>query len=154
MKEQDIIKMEFLLTLNENIVVQRFFNVKNYNPESKSSVQYLEFVKKIKEDIELYLKNKSIAYLVENQSLITYDPTVMETSNTDGPENFNLYIKENDDVISHLSFDGKSYPPKVRYTVDIREYLKNALKGLSDIMSNVNLDYEYLNYDLRGNTVN
>jgi hypothetical protein len=28
MKEEAIIKMEFLLTLNDNIVVQRFYNVK------------------------------------------------------------------------------------------------------------------------------
>ena len=26
MKEQDLVKMEFLLTLNENIIVQRYFN--------------------------------------------------------------------------------------------------------------------------------
>ena len=40
MKEPDITKMEFLLTLNENIVVQRYFNVKGYNPDAKSSIEF------------------------------------------------------------------------------------------------------------------
>lgn len=35
MKEQDSTKMEFLLTLNDNIVVQRFFNVRGYNPKGE-----------------------------------------------------------------------------------------------------------------------
>ena len=30
MQEESITKMEFLLTLNDNIVVQRYFNVRNY----------------------------------------------------------------------------------------------------------------------------
>jgi hypothetical protein len=40
MKEHDSIKMEFLLTLNDNIVVQRFFNVKGFNPEAKNSTEF------------------------------------------------------------------------------------------------------------------
>ena len=36
MKEKnDVTKMEFLLMLNENIVVQRYFNVKGYNPKAR-----------------------------------------------------------------------------------------------------------------------
>jgi len=152
MKDESI-KMEFLLTLNDNIVVQRYFNVKNYNYDAKNSNEYHELIEKMKKDIELYLKNKSIAYLVENQTLITYDPTVMETSNTDGPEVFNMYIKEGDNVISHISFDGKVYPPKVRYTVDIREYLKNTLKDMSEVLSNDDLNYQYLDLDLRTRSI-
>jgi hypothetical protein len=40
------------------------------------------------------------------------------------------------------------YPPKVRYTVDVRPYLKNILKGLTDIFSDENLTYEYLGLPL------
>jgi hypothetical protein len=29
MKEQDLTKLEFLITLNHTIVIQRYFNVKN-----------------------------------------------------------------------------------------------------------------------------
>ena len=44
MKEQDSTKMEFLLTLNDNIVVQRFFNVRGYNPKAKNSVDLYDFI--------------------------------------------------------------------------------------------------------------
>ena len=36
MREQDSTKMEFLLTLNDNIVVQRFFNVRGLDSKNGS----------------------------------------------------------------------------------------------------------------------
>jgi hypothetical protein len=45
-------------------------------------------------------------------------------------------------------FDAKPYPPKVRYTVDLRPQLKEVLKGLTDIFSSKNLIKEYLDYSL------
>ena len=33
-KNLDLTKMEFLLTLNDNFVVQRYYNVKNYNDKA------------------------------------------------------------------------------------------------------------------------
>jgi len=45
MKEEQVVKMEFLLTLNNNIVVQRFYNVKNYNPQARRSVELTQFLK-------------------------------------------------------------------------------------------------------------
>ena len=49
MKEQDSTKMEFLLTLNDNIVVQRHFNVRGYNPTAKNSVEFYDLINDIKE---------------------------------------------------------------------------------------------------------
>ena len=43
MKEQnDVVKLEFLLKLNENIVVQRYFNVRGYNPNARKSLELIE----------------------------------------------------------------------------------------------------------------
>ena len=70
MKEQDITKMEFLLTLNENIVVQRYFNVKGYNPEAKNSIEFYEFVKDLKDELEYYLKMKTVVYMMDNEVAI------------------------------------------------------------------------------------
>ena len=41
MKEQDSTKLEFLLKVNENIIVQRFFNVRGYNPKAKTQWSYM-----------------------------------------------------------------------------------------------------------------
>lgn len=148
MKEEAIIKMEFLLTLNENIVVQRFFNVRNYNSQAGRSYDLAYFMKQVEDDLVTDLKMKTVMYMMDNQEAIYLDPEILNTSNTEAPENFNMYVKLADDVIFHRIFDGKLYPPKVRYTVDVRPSLKNILKGLTDIFSAENLSYEYMDYDL------
>ena len=146
MKEQDITKMEFLLTLNDNIIVQRFFNVKGYNPKAKNSIDLYDFMKDVKESLHYALKMKTVVYMIDNRDAIEHDPSVMNTSYTDGTEYFNLYVKVGEQTICHRIFDGKMYPPKVRYTVDVRPYLKEILRGLTDIFSDYRLSYEYLDY--------
>ena len=148
MKEQDSTKMEFLLTLNDNIVVQRFFNVRGYNLKAKNSVELYEYIKGLKEELDYYLKMKTVIYMMDNKESIIHDPKIMETSFTEGPEIFNLFVKVGEQTICHRVFDGKFYPPKVRYTVDVRPFLKEVLRELTDIFSNNELSYDYLEFDL------
>jgi len=140
--------MEFLLTLNDNIVVQRFFNVRGYNARAKNSMELYEYMKALKEDLQYSLKMKTVVYMLDNRDAITYDPTIMETSFTDGPEDFNVYVRVGDKTICHRQFDGKMFPPKVRYTVDVRPFIKNILRDLTDIFSETDLSYDYLEFDL------
>jgi hypothetical protein len=86
--------------------------------------------------------------MMDNFEQIYLDPTVLDTSNTDEDESFNIYIKVGDKTICHRVFDAKMYPPKVRYTVDVRPHLKNILKCLTDIFSDEDLSFEYMDYTL------
>ena len=135
MKEQELKKMELLITLNDNIVVQRFFNVRDYQEKAGRSLNLYYEVNNIKQIIQDDLKKKTLVYMTDNFFQITTDESIMETSNTDGPENFNIYIKDGNRTICHSQFDAKLYPPKVRYTVDIRPLLKGVLRNLTDIFS-------------------
>jgi len=148
MKEQDSTKMEFLLTMNDNIVVQRFFNVRGFNPKAKNSLELYEYVKGLKEELEYYLKMKTVIYMMDNRDSIIYDSKIMETSFTEGPEVFNLFIKVGEQTLCHRVFDGKKFPPKVRYTVDVRPFIKDVLRELTDIFSNGQLSYKYLEFEL------
>jgi hypothetical protein len=148
MKEQDITKMEFLLTLNDNIVVQRYFNVRGFNPNAKNSLELYEFIKQLKDVLQQHLKMKTVVYMIDNREAIISDPTIMDTSFTEGKEQFNLYIKVGEQTICHRIFDGKIFPPKVRYTVDVRPFLKDVLRELTDIFSSPKLSFEYLEFDL------
>ena len=150
MKEQETVKVEFLLKLNSSIIVQRFFNVGGYNPDAKNSMNLYDYIKNVKESIEYDLKMKTVEYLLENSDAIIDDPEILNTSMTDEDEYFNLYIKIDDKVISHRQFNAKLYPPKVRYTVDLRPLLKNIMSGFSTIFSegNEKLNYNYLGYNL------
>ncbi len=147
MKEQnDVTKVEFLITLNNNFVVQRFFNVKNYHERAESSVELYEYIKYLSESLQTKLRNKCMVYMLDNRYQIEEDPSVLETSNTDGPEVFNIILKVGNKTICHRVIDAKLYPPKVRYTLDIRPDIKNILRELTDILSDKNLSYQYLNY--------
>lgn len=148
MREQESTKLEFLLTLNDNIVVQRFFNVRGFNPKTKNSLDLYEYMKSVVDSLHYDLKMKTVVYMLDNKESIAHDPSVMETSFTDGPEIFNLVIRYGEQVICHRQLDAKLYPPKVRYTVDIRPFLKEVLRDLTDIFSSNNLSYSYLSYDL------
>lgn len=147
-KNEEMTKMEFLLTLNERIIVQRFYNVKNYDVNAKNSLEFYDFLRDIKDDIEDSLKKKTVTYMIDNIMHIMEDDAVLNTEMTDGQENFNLYIKVGEETLCHRQFNAKLYPPKVRYTVDIRHQLKDILKGLTDIFSGENLSYKYLGLPL------
>jgi len=148
-KEQnDVTKVEFLITLNDNFVVQRFFNVKGFNPKAKSSVELMSYMFELKTDLQTKLRNKCVVYMLENRFQIEEDSNVLETSNTDGPERFNIILRVGNETICHHIIDAKLYPPKVRYTLDVRPSIKNILRELTDIFSAKNLSYNYLNYSL------
>lgn len=148
MKNQELTKLEFLLTVNDNIIVQRFFNVKNYNEKARNSEEFYYYIKHIQTIIQEDLKKRTATYMLDNKFEIFENPQVMETSITDGPERFNIYIKSTEKVLTHRVFDAKIYPPKVRYTVDLRPHLKEILTDLTDIFSDENLSYEYLGLPL------
>ena len=148
MKEQTTTKLEFLMKVNNNIIVQRLFNIKDYNPKAKGSIELYNLIKDFKNDLEKELKMKTATYMLDNMYEIMNNPAILDTSYTDGPESFSIYIKEGDKTICHREFDAKIYPPKIRYTVDVRPHLKNLLMSLTDIFSSKNLTYKYLEVSL------
>ena len=143
-EQQESTKLEFVMMVNNNIIVQRFFNVRDYNPNAKSSLELYEYLKDLKEQLSYELKMKTMVYMLDNRYEIENNPEVLNTSYTDGPESFNIFLKEGDKTICHRRFDAKIYPPKIRYTVDIRPHIKSILSGLTDIFSSENLTYKYL----------
>lgn len=148
MKDQESVKLEFLMMVNDNIIVQRFFNVREFNSEAKNSLELYELLYDFKDDIQTQLSLKTVTYMTDNMYEIINNPSILETSYTDGPEYFNIFIKQNDVTICHRQIDAKVYPPKIRYTVDVRPHLKNLLMNLTDIFSSEDLTKKYLEVNL------
>jgi hypothetical protein len=148
MKDQESVKLEFLMMVNDNIIVQRFFNVREFNNEAKNSLELYELLREFKDDIQTQLSLKTVTYMTDNMYEIINNPAILETSYTDGPEYFNIFIKQNDVTICYRQVDAKAYPPKIRYTVDVRPHLKNLLMNLTDIFSSKNLTKKYLDVTL------
>lgn len=141
MREQETTKVEFLLMCNENIVVQRYFNVKGFNKNSIQSEELYNYVRQFCNELQYDLKMRTVVYMIDNQYEISENPEVLNTSNTEGQENFMLFIKTTDMTICQRMFDAKLYPPKVRYTVDLRPRLKKVLGELTDIFSGKKFNY-------------
>ena len=146
-QQPDITKFEFLLTLEGNIICQRFFNVKDHVEQSTRSMDLHYYVKNICGDIAEDLKIKSSDYLCENQNYFLSSDYVEDAPEKDR-EHFLLEIKLNEDVFIQRIFPAYYYHPKVRYTVDIRPKLKRILSDLTDILSSEELETTYLNYQL------
>jgi hypothetical protein len=113
---------------------------------AKNSVELLDLLDEFVGTMKEHLKMKSVSYMSDNQYEIMENPEVLETSFTDGPEVFNLYLKYNGNIMYHYTFDAKPYPPKVRYTVDIRPYLKGVLSNLTEVFSSKKLSYNLMGY--------
>ena len=79
-KNQYVTKFEFLLTLGSNIICQRYFNVKDYYPPARRSMDLHEYVKEICEEISHDLKIKSSDYLCENQNFLLNSENVEESN--------------------------------------------------------------------------
>ena len=148
MKNQDSTKLELLMTVNDNFIVQRFFNVRDYNKNAKSSYELYSYMKYFSETLTTDLKYKTMDYLSENMYQIMNNPMILETSNTEGPEHINIYLKKDGVTTCHRIVDAKLFPPKIRYTVDVRPHLKSVLYDLTDIFSSQDLNYEYLGINL------
>jgi hypothetical protein len=152
MQNQDITKFEFLLTLENNIVIQRFFNVKDYNPESRHSLLLYNCVKDICNDIQHGLKIKSMEHVYEDQKIFfDIDDEINEDINEviiEPPQNFLLEIKLGDEILMQRIFPAHIYHPKARYTVDIRPKVRTILGDLTYVLSSKEQITEYLNYKL------
>ena len=83
MNIQEQNKFEFLLTLDNNIICQRFFNVHDYNPVSRRSMDLHYYIQDICVEISEDLKIKSSNYLVENQNYILNSTYVEDPKETE-----------------------------------------------------------------------
>ena len=149
-RDQDVTKVEFLLMCNDNIVVQRFFNVKGFNKNAHKSEEFYDHMNSLCREFQYDLKMRSVVYMLDNKYEISENPEILNTSITDGEENFNIFIRSGDTTICHRQFDAKVYPPKIRYTVDIRPHIKSVLFTLTDIFSSRKLTYDYVGVSLKG----
>lgn len=145
--QQDVTKFEFLLTLEGNIICQRYFNVRGHVPQARRSMNVGDYVKKICDEIFDDLKIKTSDYLYENREYF-YGLEGAEPNDDSQNESFLLQIKMGDDVFIQRTFTANTFHPKVRYTVDIRPSLKRYLSDLTYILSSHDLETEYMGYQL------
>ena len=140
-KGENTQKCEFVLKLGNNIVCQRFFSVRNFNNRATNSIDLHYAVQGVITDIVDDLKLKTL-YLLESN----YRENVLDEGSED--EYFTITIKKGNKVIYDTITPATIYPPKVRYTVDIRPQISYILRELTGVLSQRKVTTNYQDYDL------
>jgi|TARA_B100001094_G_C18101589_1_gene756061 hypothetical protein len=121
-------KFEFVLSIKDNIICQRFFTVRNHNPKTIKSIDLYETVKYIKDIINHELILKTIDIIDE-----FYKEDVSKLQ--EEKEYFTITIKKGNHLIMQRIFPADIYPPKVKFSVDIRPQISYILRELTDVLS-------------------
>lgn len=138
-------KFEFVLYINGNIICQRFFSVKNYNPNILRSTELIDCVNDCVRLIESDLKEKTYEYLYKN-----FNPYKEQTKEEiiveniyDNEDIFDFEIKIDDKCVVKKRFTGNVYPQRVRYSVDVRKIIPALIKQIQETFSSENFSVEY-----------
>jgi len=145
--KKDQKQFEFTLYLNDNIIVQRYFNVIGYNNTALRSLGFKEALDINTEIIKLHLKNKTLDYMTENSRQYYENPSYDQNKNND---KIRMVVKMNERVIGYREWDATIYPVKIRYTVDIRQYIYDIITRIQKCLSEKTdkLETTYLEYNL------
>lgn len=162
-KRIEIVKpFEFSLKINNHIICQRFFSVKNYNSDSRESLEIKEMMEEImgvNQKLTLGLIPEFFKYqCIEN----SYKPYNLQNNNLyDKDDYFTLEISKNNvnklknkdgqfnikdlkkDIIASATFDGNLFHPNVRYEVDIRGIIPDIVNIISKYLSLRKYTYYY-----------
>lgn len=143
MEKNEVTKFEFILTLGKNIICQRYFNVVDFNPEIKKSLDLYYVITEICDDIANDLKDKTSEFIYENESYITSFENKNDVEEVKN-EMFKIDIKQGRHIFISRILPADVYHPNVRYSVDIRPKLKTYLTNLIEVLSSPAEVKEYL----------
>jgi hypothetical protein len=145
--KKDQKQFEFTLYLNDNIIVQRYFNVIGYNNTALKSLDFKEALDINTEIIQYHLKNKTLDYMTDNSRQYYENPSYDQNKNND---KIRMVVKMNERVIGYREWDATIYPVKIRYTVDIRQYIYDIITRIQKCLSEKTdkLETTYLEHNL------
>ena len=150
MKKYDNQKFEFLLKINGNIICQRYFSIKGFNYKSLRSLELKECSYEIVDMIQWNLKEKAEDYLWKYYNMYEVQKVEdIQVKNVFEKEDiFDLVIKVDGRERSITTFSGNFFPPKIRYSVDIRSLVPNIIKHIQYVLSRRDYTNEYLGIEL------
>jgi hypothetical protein len=156
--EKQIVKpFEFVLRINDHIICQRYFNIKNYNNDCRESLEMKEMMDDImgvNQQARLgvipeFFKWQCMDYTIKENDL----PYNSQNKSADKDDKFTLEILKNnvnrlrdkngdfdlDDLqkesLAIGMFDGKIFHPSVRYEIDVRSIIPDIIVTIQDAMN-------------------
>ena len=154
-KKTDIVKpFEFALKINNHIICQRFFGIKDYNNECRESLEIKEMMDELMNGNPAYslgLIPDFFKYKCIENSYQPYDPEAAQLYNKD--DEFTLEISKNNvnkirdkngqfemsdlqkDIIAQGTFNGNLFHQNVRYEIDIRSMIPDIIRIIRKYLS-------------------
>lgn len=146
MKKQQIEpqRFEFLLLINNNIICQRFFDIKGYNEAARESYEIklmMDGLAGINIDnsglgamglIPRFLQSKSLEYLwgYYNPHKPQKEEDILVKNINEKEDNFQFEVRVDGETIASSTFSGSQFPPKVRYSVNIKELIPEIISDI------------------------
>lgn len=138
-------RFEFVLYINDHIICQRYFNIRDYNEDSVKSLELKELVDNIAGMnngsfgylglIPNFLKKRAVDYLWNNYNPYYVQPEEGSKNIYDKIDNFQFEIKVDKNVVAKTQFSGNFFPPKVRYDVNIKEIIPSIMVEIRHFLS-------------------
>ena len=146
-RKNDQRKFEFTLYLNDNIIVQRYFNIIGFNKRAINSINFKEAVDDNMELIKDVLKERAVDFINKYQYRF-YDTPGYEQN--DSEDKLKIVVKREGKVIAYREWDATVYPVKIRYTVDVREHIYELITRIQKCLCTQDkyLETEYMGYNL------
>lgn len=141
-------KFEFTLYLNDNIIVQRLFNIIGFNNRAINSLNFKEAVDDNMLLIQSVLKDRTLDFITEHQRHFLETKDYEQNASRDVMK---IVVKHDGKVIAYREWDATIYPVKVRYTVDIRQHIYELITRVQKCLCTPTkeLETEYMGYNLQ-----
>jgi hypothetical protein len=142
-------RFEFVFYINGHIIVQRFFQVPEYNKDFRTSYEVKELM-----DSLMGMNNGDLGYLglipnnFKERNMDAdwgyYNPMFVQTSDQVNPKDYDLFeredifsidIKVDRRVVASGQFCGNYFPKYMRYQVDITGIIPDIISEITDYMS-------------------
>lgn len=138
---------EFIFKINSNIIVQRFFSVNSYNPNTKGSLELKDAVDTCVGMIREILKKRTLIFMDDYKYFFEEDPMF---DNNDSDDKYYFQVKVNGRPVIEQSWDATIYPAKIRYDVNIRKSISKIINIVQVALSapDEEITTNYLGYSL------
>lgn len=138
-------RFEFVLYINNHIICQRYFNIKDFNEESIKSWEMKELMDNLcgmnngqfgeMGIVPNFLKSKSKDYLWANYNPYSPNQDLNPRNIFEKIDDFQFEIKVDKKTVGKSVFSGNFFPPKVRYAVDIKEIIPTIMNEIRYFLS-------------------
>jgi hypothetical protein len=150
MKKVEKTPYEFYLYINENIVCQRFFQLRGYNENVLHSLELKELIDTVAKTVQKDLESKTrdYLYLHFNPYDVQNPEDIQRINIFENEDVFDVEIRVSDKIIAKKRFTGNVYPPKVRYSVNIKELIPEIISTIQETLSQKKYTTNYAGIEL------